>query len=756
MTLESTIYRSDDFGTTWTQLGSPGFDGAISFGAIAENNSNIMVATRGSAISLSTDGGNTFTDIRSNLPNFGLTDVAFDPNNDSTIIATNGRHQNNGQKVFITHDLGQNWTNITHNLQNMPVRSVVIDHTKESNIYLGTEIGIYKKAMADDSWTLYSDDLPNMTVRELEIMYGSNTLRAATWGRGLWENKLEGRADYPSIVVTRITDQPTEQLPLAGQDQFVTSTINYGDELSSAYVSWSVDTMTYANSIVMQRSDDSTWVSESPIPAQEEGSIVYFKVYAVGSQSDTSVTYKFMYETRPFDHCESFGNMAYATSITRVKFDEIDNVSGKTQPYTDYKAEHQASISVFPAKELTVNLNTDGDYSIFAKAWIDWNQDADFEDQDEEYDLGFARNTADGPTSLSPVLIVTPLHAKPGKTTMRVSCKYDDAPYHCETFFDGEVEDYTINVLPHFITQFDTVQICSADSVYLEGEWQNTSGDYVDTAVVDPLIYHVIQTRLDVYDVYPIPEVYAGCDVVVVPGLGEYYENADTSFLRAGNNGACDTMYNISVVVYETEETVLDESACNSYTSPSGEVYTESGTYINVLTAHTGCDSVITIHLEISEIDTSVSVIPPVLTAGAEGASYQWIDCETMEEIAGETGQSFTATTDGLYAVIVSNPNCVDTSACYQITGVSVIENAFGEELNYFPNPTSGRVFIDLGEQYRDVQTRIIAMDGRLVGFQEFDAERNLELEIDGPSGYYMINIIEATGKTALLQVFKN
>ena len=86
----------------------------------------------------------------------------------------------------------------------MPVRSVVIDHTDASTIYLGTEIGVYKKSMSGNSWTLYNQDLPNMSVLELEIMYGSNTLRAATWGRGLWEFTLDGRQSFPSILTTRI------------------------------------------------------------------------------------------------------------------------------------------------------------------------------------------------------------------------------------------------------------------------------------------------------------------------------------------------------------------------------------------------------------------------------------------------------------------------------------------------------------------------------------------------------------------------
>ena len=53
--------------------------------------------------------------------------------------------------------------------------------------------------MSDTTWRLYNELLPNATVRDLEIHNGSNTLKAATWGRGLWEVDLIDRLSYPKI-----------------------------------------------------------------------------------------------------------------------------------------------------------------------------------------------------------------------------------------------------------------------------------------------------------------------------------------------------------------------------------------------------------------------------------------------------------------------------------------------------------------------------------------------------------------------------
>jgi hypothetical protein len=99
--------------------------------------------------------------------------------------------------------------------------------------------------------------------------------------------------------------------------------------------------------------------------------------------------------------------------------------------------------------DLTVNINTDGSYRVQVKAWIDWNQNCSFDDDGEEYDLGFAYNTIDDPTDLSPLSITVPSGANIGNTVMRVSSRYTNSmtyPTSCMEDFDGEVEDYTIIV----------------------------------------------------------------------------------------------------------------------------------------------------------------------------------------------------------------------------------------------------------------------------------------------------------------------
>ena len=448
------IFKSIDFGTSWDSIGAPStFTSTISNAAIAENNSNIIVISNGNKIEKSINGGATFTSIKNNYPNHSIQDIAFDPNDDEVIIIVNARYENNGEKVFITTNGGTSWNNITNNLGDMPIHSVVIDHTDSSRIYLGAEIGVYTKLMSENVWSLYNPNLPNTTIEELEIVNGSNTIKAATWGRGLWEYSLVGRNNFPSILITKITDQPTDVLPLENIDQYVTSLISYDDILTSVFVKWSVNSLAFDNQIDMTNTVDSTWVSNSPIPNQAFNSKIYFKVFAVGSIGDTTETYKFMYNVREEKVCPSAGTMSYQGNITYVNFNAIDNVTGKTQPYTDYTSTDSTFIVINEDYDLSVNVSTDnGNYVYYVTAWVDWNHDDDFYDSGEEYLLGSAQNVADAPTNLSPFTISIPSNAAFGNTIMRISCNYNAYQTDpCASGFDGEVEDYLLVISDGFL-----------------------------------------------------------------------------------------------------------------------------------------------------------------------------------------------------------------------------------------------------------------------------------------------------------------
>ncbi|WP_298550251.1 reprolysin-like metallopeptidase [uncultured Algibacter sp.] len=166
-----------------------------------------------------------------------------------------------------------------------------------------------------------------------------------------------------------------------------------------------------------------------------------------------SITFNF-----PFFNsvCTSVANIDYNTSTTLVQFNTINNSTGKgdddpnplSDGYSDYKT-ISTNVNRDSSYDLSVNVNTDGAFITNTKAWIDWNQNCEF-DVGEEYNLGDASNVTDGLTGNSPLSIVIPNDAVLGSTVMRISTKFKDdgLPGSCENGFDGEVEDYTLNIMP--------------------------------------------------------------------------------------------------------------------------------------------------------------------------------------------------------------------------------------------------------------------------------------------------------------------
>lgn len=447
------VYLSTDFGLNFDYIGTPSFLSSnpdnywwqIRNAKIAQNNSEIMIVSRASEIEKSIDGGITFFDVKNNLPNHEIQDIAFNPNNDNDIIVVNASYQDNDEKVYRSTNGGASWSNITFNIGNIPVHTVVIDHTNNTNIYIGTEVGVYYMPLNGNSWTLYSTDLPNVAIQELEINYGANTLKAATWGRGLWEYDLVGRDSYPSIENTSITNSPTLNAPIQGTNQFVTSIINYGGTLSNVEVKYSINNQLFNNTISMTNTTGNTWVSSQALPNSTlTGDKVFFKVFATGSDADTSETYKFMYEVREFSYCASEGLTGTESGfINEISLGNFVNTSSQNN-YTLYNDLDPIQLEIGLPYQLTVSLNSALSQDA-AAAWIDFDNNGVFDPVE-------LINMSDYMNNQSTGSFTVPIDAVLNEQLrMRVSNLTNSAIDPCGFAF-GEVEDYLIIISDKTLT----------------------------------------------------------------------------------------------------------------------------------------------------------------------------------------------------------------------------------------------------------------------------------------------------------------
>lgn len=742
------VHKTTDFAATWEVMGSPSFTGQIMEAAVAENNSNIIVVSRQQRIERSDDGGVTYVDIRNTLPNYTISDIAFDPRRDSTIVVTYNRYQNDGQKVFITHDLGNTWTNITENLNSMPIRGAVIDHSPERNIYLAAEIGVYVKAMDATDWELYNDELPNCMINELEVDYGANTLRAATWGRGVWEYTLRDRNEYPAILVTEITDQPTYDLPKEGVDQFITSKIHYDGDISEAYVKWSVDAPTFENVIAMENVSDTTWITETAIPEYPEGTLVYFKVFAIGEAADTTETYKFMYTIRPFEYCDGIGSPGTGSDyIDFVELEDISNSSGQDF-YGDY-TDQITTLYLDSTYTLQIGLNYAFGPDV-AGAWIDYNYNAEFE-ADE-----FIEMSAFDADHQSFGTFTVPSYATQNDTVrMRVRNVYGSELDPCG-MMAGEVEDYAIVFSCANSFAEIEVEACyeytSPSGLYM---WSET-GVYTDTLSNSNGCDSIIMVNLAVnYTTATLaPEV---CESYVSPSGLYTWTETGTYMDTLTNEAGCDSVITINLSILEPTASSLTETVCDAYLSPSGlYTWTETGIYTDILMNEAGCDSVVTIDLTVNTADASITAADYELTANATGASYQWVDCNAgWTEIVGATDQTFEPLENGSYAVIVTEDGCTDTSDCADITSLEI--STFDlSDAQLFPNPSDGAFVIELGRSYSNVEVAIHDPAGREVYNSLFQNQTRINVEIETAAGVYFVTLRNSAGEMLRKKIIVN
>jgi chitodextrinase len=140
-------------------------------------------------------------------------------------------------------------------------------------------------------------------------------------------------------------------------------------------------------------------------------------------------------------YCVSRGNNTVDEFINRVQLGTINNLSGNNGGYGNYTA-LSTNLVRGTSNSITITPTWTGViYSEAYRVWIDYNRDGDFLDTGEQ--VVNVTKTQTTPIARS---FTVPTTALLGATRMRVSMKYNASPTSCETFTDGEVEDYTVNI----------------------------------------------------------------------------------------------------------------------------------------------------------------------------------------------------------------------------------------------------------------------------------------------------------------------
>lgn len=217
------LYKSTNSGGTWSAISSIAI-GDLEHIEVAPSNSNYIYVSSGTTLYRTTNGGTSWTNISAGLGGATINRIAVHSSSPNKIAVAVS-----GSRIYTSTNGGTNWTNSTGNFPAVTARCLVYQNDASEGIYVGTNYGVYYKDITMSNWIPYDTGLPLVSVNELEIYYAGSKLRAATYGRGIWECDLYSAAASPPIA-------------LFGSDKTVVcpgQTVNYVDQSGGTPNAWS-------------------------------------------------------------------------------------------------------------------------------------------------------------------------------------------------------------------------------------------------------------------------------------------------------------------------------------------------------------------------------------------------------------------------------------------------------------------------------------------------------------------------------------
>ena len=192
----------------------------------------------------------------------------------------------------------------------------------------------------------------------------------------------------------------------------------------------------------------------------------YWKVVPKnGSGSATGCNvYSFTTAANPFaPYCGPLV-FTFVEPITRVNFAGINNVSAAATGGTAHEnfTSQVANVTQGDSYQIALEGNTDGEWTNRFAVFIDWNQNGNFNDAGEVYEITqllINSTGVDGKQSVQTLAV--PAAAALGNTRMRVKKIFGTTDYldPCKGGSFGQVEDYTINVASLAVSNVNKSQV---------------------------------------------------------------------------------------------------------------------------------------------------------------------------------------------------------------------------------------------------------------------------------------------------------
>ena len=258
------------------------------------------------------------------------------------------------------------------------------------------------------------------------------------------------------------------------------------------------------------------------------------------------------------------------------------------------------------------------------------------------------------------------------------------------------------------------VNVCYGDSALINGNYELASGIFYDTSASLTGCDSVTITSLNVGSLIISSVTASICngDSLLVGGA---YQTANGSYNDVySTNSGCDSIVTTTLTIDSAITGIDIQQAVCDFVWINGVTYnTSDSTSSFTLSSASGCDSIVTLNLTINPIVTTIvqngNDIEASATNGAAPYYYDWS--------TGETTATITPSANGLYSVVVSDADsCLSDTAIFLVEFVNTtsIEN-WSNSVSIYPNPTSDILTISTGDYSGLITTNVYDLFGRKI-----------------------------------------